>query len=132
LRHPESVRAASDTCKLNSPGREFDKETIAGTAADLSSSTLHRKEIGGGDLVRMSQDEKVETKPIDFVPIEDGMEYRKFDGIWYFHEFVEVEVKMPVFLRGSFNRWNIDKQAVSKLKRQLGKKQLKKLGLQNT
>jgi hypothetical protein len=71
------------------------------------------------------------AKPLDFVSIEDGMECRKFDGIWYFHEFVEVEVKTPVFLRGSFYRWNIDKQVVSKMKRQLGKKQLKQLELQN-
>jgi hypothetical protein len=75
--------------------------------------------------------EKDAAKPLDFVSIKDGMEYRKFDGIWYFHEFVEVEVKTPSFLRGSFYRWNIDKQAVSKMKRQLGKKQLKQLGLQN-
>ena len=51
--------------------------------------------------------------------------------IWYLHEFVEVEVKTPVFLRGSFFRMNSKTQIISKSKRQLGKKQLKELGLRN-
>ena len=75
--------------------------------------------------------ERVAAKAPVFVPIEDGREYRKIDGIWYFHEFSEVEVKTPIFLRGSFYRWNSEKRVISKLKRQLGKKQLKQLGLRN-
>jgi len=74
---------------------------------------------------------KERAKPLNVVPIEDGKEYRKIDGIWYLHEFVEVEVKTPVFLRGSFFRMNSEKQSISKSKRQLGKKQLKELGLRN-
>jgi hypothetical protein len=61
-------------------------------------------------------------KPPDFVAIEPGKEYRKMDGIWYLHEFVEVEVETP---------WKTEKHRVSKSKRQLGKKQLKQLGLRN-
>jgi len=76
--------------------------------------------------------EKERAKPLEVVPIEDGQEYRKIDGIWYLHEFAEVEVKKPVFLRGSFFRMNSEKQIISKSKRQLGKKQLKKLGLRNS
>jgi len=66
------------------------------------------------------------------VRIEDGNEYRKIDGIWYFHEFAEVEVKSPVFLHGSFFRMNSEIQIISKSKRQLGKKQLKELGVRNS
>jgi hypothetical protein len=65
------------------------------------------------------------------VPIEDGKEYRRIGGIWYLHEFAELEVKTPIFLRGSFFRMNSEIQIISKSKRQLGKKQLKKLGLTN-
>jgi hypothetical protein len=75
--------------------------------------------------------EKETTKPLEVVPIRPGKEYRKIKGIWYLHEFVEVEVKTPVFLRGSFFLMNTEKQIVSKSKRQLGKKQLKDLGLKN-
>jgi hypothetical protein len=71
------------------------------------------------------------AKPPDFVPIEDGREYRKIEGIWYFHEFSRVEVQTPIFLRGSFCGWKYQKQVISKLKRQLNKKQLKRLGLRN-
>jgi hypothetical protein len=66
------------------------------------------------------------------VPIGDGKEYRKIHGIWYLHEFVEVEVKTPVFLRGSLFRMNSETKIISKSKRQLGKKQLKELGLRNS
>ena len=76
--------------------------------------------------------EKERTKPLEFVSIEDGREYRKIGGIWYLHEFAEVEVKMPVFLRGSLFRMNTETQIISKSKRQLGKKQLKELGLRNS
>src|SRR5438094_8713642 len=48
--------------------------------------------------------EKERTKPLEVLPIEDGKEYRKTAGIWYLHEFTEVEVKTPLFLRGSFFR----------------------------
>ena len=65
------------------------------------------------------------------MPIEDGKEYRKIGGIWYLHEFTEVEVKTPVYFRGSFFRMNIETEIISKSKRQLGKKQLKQLGLRN-
>jgi len=41
-------------------------------------------------------------------------------------------VKTSVFLRGSFFRMNSETQINSKLKRQLGKKQLKELGLRNS
>ena len=58
--------------------------------------------------------------------------YPKIRGIWYLHEFTEVEVKTPVFLRGSFFRMKSEIQIISKSKRQLGKKQLKKLGLRNS
>jgi hypothetical protein len=75
--------------------------------------------------------EKERAKPLEVVPIEDGKEYRRIDGIWYLHEFAEVEVKTPVFLRGSYFRMNSEIQIISKSKRQLGKKQLKKLGLRN-
>jgi hypothetical protein len=75
--------------------------------------------------------EKERAKPLEVVPIEDGKEYRRIDGIWYLHEFAEVEVRTPVFLRGSFFRMNSEIQIISKSKRQLGKKQLKKLGLRN-
>ena len=75
--------------------------------------------------------EKEEAKPRQVVPIESGKEYRKFAGIWYLHEFAELEVKTPVFLRGSLLRMNSEIQIISKSKRQLGKKQLKKLGLRN-
>ena len=75
--------------------------------------------------------EREKARPLEVVPIEDGKEYRKVDGIWYRHEFVEVEVKTPVFLRGSFFRMNSEIQIISKSKRQLGKKQLKNLGLRN-
>ena len=75
--------------------------------------------------------EKEAAKPVDFVPIEDGAEYRRIGGIWYFHEFVEVEVKTPIFLRSSFFRWNSEKRVIPKSKRQLDKKQLKQLGLRN-
>jgi hypothetical protein len=74
---------------------------------------------------------KEAPKAPDFLPIDIGKEYRKIDGIWYFHEFSEVETKTPVFLRGSFYRWNSKTQVISRLKRQLGKKQLKQLGLRN-
>jgi hypothetical protein len=75
--------------------------------------------------------EKEGTKPLEFVPIEDGKEYRKIGGIWYLHEFTEVEVKTPMFLGGSFFRINSEIRIISKSKRQLGKKQLKQLGLRN-
>jgi hypothetical protein len=75
--------------------------------------------------------EKEKTKPLEFVPIEDGKEYRKIAGIWYLHEFQEVEVKTPVFLRGSLFRVHSETRIISKSKRQLGKKQLKELGLRN-
>jgi len=75
--------------------------------------------------------EKERTKPLEFVPIEDGKEYRKIAGIWYLHEFTEVEVKTPVFLRGSLFRVHSETRIISKSKRQLGKKQLKELGLRN-
>jgi hypothetical protein len=45
---------------------------------------------------------KEAAKAPDFLPIDNGKEYRKVDGIWYFHEFSEVETKTPVFLRGAF------------------------------
>ena len=67
----------------------------------------------------------------DFLPIGNGKEYRKIDGIWYFHEFSEVETKTPVFLRGSFYRWDSKTQVISRVKRQLSKKQLKQLGVRN-
>ena len=70
-------------------------------------------------------------RDLEVVPIEDGKEYRKIDGIWYLHEFAEAEVKKPIFLQGSFFRMNSEKQIISKSKRQLGKKQLKELGLRN-
>ena len=76
--------------------------------------------------------EREKARPLEVVPIEDGKEYRKVDGIWYRHEFVEVEVKTPVFLRGSFFRMNSEIQIISKSKRQLGKKQLKQSGLRNS
>jgi hypothetical protein len=76
--------------------------------------------------------EKERAKPLEVVPIKDGKEYRKIDGIWYLHEFTEVEVKTPVFLGGSFFRMRSDIQIVTKSKRQLGKKQLKKLGFRNS
>jgi hypothetical protein len=75
--------------------------------------------------------ERERTRPLEVVPIEAGKEYRKIKGIWYLHEFAEVEVKTPVFLRGSFFRMNSEKQIISKSKRQLGKKQLKELALRN-
>lgn len=71
------------------------------------------------------------ARPLEVVPIEDGKEYRRIGGIWYLHEFAELEVKTPIFLRGSFFRMNSEIQIISKSKRQLGKKQLKKLGLTN-
>jgi hypothetical protein len=74
---------------------------------------------------------KETTEPLAVIPIEAGKEYRKIKGIWYLHEFVEVEVKTPVLLRGSFFRMNLEKQIISKSKRQLGKKQLKEYGLRN-
>ena len=40
---------------------------------------------------------KEAAKAPDFVPIDNGKEYRKIDKIWYFHEFSEVETKTPVF-----------------------------------
>jgi len=81
---------------------------------------------------RLIARDKERIKPLEVVPIEDGKEYRKIDGIWYLHEFTEVEVKTPVFLRGSFIRMNPETQIISKSKRQLGKKQLKQLGLRNS
>ena len=81
---------------------------------------------------RLIARDKERIKPLEVVPIEDGKEYRKIDGIWYLHEFTEVEVKTPVFLRGSFFRMNSETQIISKSKRQLGKKQLKQLGLRNS
>ena len=65
------------------------------------------------------------------MPIEDGKEYRKIAGIWYLHEFAEVEVNAPVFLAGLILQNDSEIQIVSKSKRQLGKKQLKELGLRN-
>ena len=90
----------------------------------LREDTRHRK-------WRSSARERDAKRPKEVVPIEDGKEYRMIDGIWYLHEFVEVEVKRPVFLRGSFFRMDSEKQIISKSKRQLGKKQLKALGLRN-
>src|SRR5207244_3509423 len=62
--------------------------------------------------------EKERTKPLEILPIEDGKEYRKIEGIWYLHEFTEVEVRTPVFFRGSFFRMNTETQIISKSKRQ--------------
>ena len=73
---------------------------------------------------------KKEAAP-DLVPIDNGKEYRKIDGIWYLQEFSEVEVETPVFLGGTFVRWKSEKQVIIRAKRQLGKKQLKQLGLRN-
>jgi hypothetical protein len=74
---------------------------------------------------------KEAAKVPDVLPIDKGKEYRKIDGIWYFHEFSEVEMKKPVLLRGAFYRWDSKTQVTTQLKRQLGKKQLKQLGLRN-
>lgn len=74
---------------------------------------------------------KEAAKAPDFLPIDNGKEYRKIAGIWYFHEFLEVETKTPVFLRGAFYGWDSKTQVISKVKRQLCKKQLKQLGLRN-
>lgn len=76
--------------------------------------------------------ESARTKPLEVVPLEAGKEYRKIRGIWYLHEFSEVELKTPVFLGGSFFRMKVEKQIISKSKRQLGKKQLKELCLTNS
>jgi len=80
---------------------------------------------------RSFQREQRKPEAADFIPVEPGKEFRKIDSIWYFHDFVEVEVKKPMFLGGSIYAWNSEKQRISKSKRQLGKKQLKKLGLRN-
>ena len=76
--------------------------------------------------------QKEATKPPEFIPIDDGKEYRRINGIWYFHEFSRVEVKKPVFFRGAIISWRSEVQVISRLKRQLGKKDLKQLGLRNT
>lgn len=65
------------------------------------------------------------------VPIGELQEYRKIERIWYYREWIEVEVKKPVYLQGVVYRWSIEKKVVSEFKRQLGKKQLKELGLIN-
>ena len=74
---------------------------------------------------------KREATPPDYLPIEDGRAYRKVGGIWYLHEFSEVEVKTPLLVRGSFAGWTYQSQVVCTLKQQLNKKQLKQLGLRN-
>jgi hypothetical protein len=75
--------------------------------------------------------EKEPAKPLEVMPIAELKEYRKIGGIWYYREWTEVEVKEPVYLRGVVYRWSIEKKVVSEFKRQLGKKQLKELGLIN-
>jgi hypothetical protein len=67
----------------------------------------------------------------EVVNIEHGKEYRKIDGIWYLHEFTVIDVEAPIFLGGAFIRMRSEKRILSRLKRQLGKKQLKRLGLRN-
>ncbi len=74
---------------------------------------------------------KEAKKVPDFLPIGNGKEYRKIDGIWYFHEFSEVETKAPVFWRGSFYGWDSKTPVICRVKRQLSKKQLKQLGVRN-
>jgi hypothetical protein len=75
--------------------------------------------------------EQEAAKPLEVVPIGELQEYRKIERIWYYREWIEVEVKKPVYLQGVVYRWSIEKKVVSEFKRQLGKKQLKELGLIN-
>src|SRR6185295_7396826 len=75
--------------------------------------------------------EKEAAKPLEVMPIAELKEYRKIDGIWYYREWTEVEVKVPVYPRSVVYRSSIEKRVVSEFKRQLGKKQLKELGLRN-
>ncbi len=63
---------------------------------------------------------------------DDAIRAPRGRRIRYLHEFVEVEVKTPVFLRGSLFRMNSETKIISKSKRQLGKKQLRELGLRNS
>lgn len=70
-------------------------------------------------------------KPDDVIPIENGQEYRRLKGIWYYREFVEVLVQSP--RRGYRGVIRIDEETVlvSEFKRQLNRKQLRALGLKN-
>lgn len=71
-------------------------------------------------------------KPLDVVAIDAGREYRKIAGIWYFRKFTEVEEIVQTG-KSFTGRPILEKQMklVSEYKRQLGKKDLKQLGLRN-
>lgn len=79
---------------------------------------------------RVERYPKAPVPPPDRIPIANGTEYRKLHGIWYHREFTEVEVTTPVKLRYG-TRYETTVVVVSEKKRQLGKKQLKELGLKN-
>ena len=53
------------------------------------------------------------------------------EPIWYFRQYVEPETCTPILFRGVVCRYETSKILVSEFKRQLGKKQLKHLGLKN-
>jgi hypothetical protein len=90
----------------------------------LRPSTQYRK-------WRVRHQAAIAAKPIEAIPIGDGTEYRKIAGIWYFRQYVETEIRTPILFRGVVNRYEMTKVLVSEFKRQLGKKQLKDLGLKN-
>src|SRR6266571_7627799 len=86
--------------------------------------------------------EKEAAKQLEVVPIAEGREYRKIDGIWFYQEFAmveETELVRQRFYRGrdvapgigSVIGSRTEKTKVVTLKRQAGKKDLKALGLRN-
>lgn len=68
-------------------------------------------------------------KPIEQIPIGEGREYRKIKGIWYFLEFVLTEERIPRYYRGALVGVITEQLRTVTVKRQLGKKALKALGL---
>lgn len=79
--------------------------------------------------------ESVRRKKLEVVPISTGKEYRIIKGVWYFVEYTDVEKQIPmsaVYSTVYGKSFRTEMERVILWKRQLGKKELKKLRLPGT
>jgi hypothetical protein len=77
---------------------------------------------------------KKAAPPIEAISLGDREEYRKIAGIWYHRTWEWIDEAGPINMVGRYYKHperELQKLIFGEKKRQLGKKQLKELGLKN-